>query len=221
MSLRKWIWGLSLSVWLVCTFWYTDFGGPLTDGEIRRGLQTLGDRDGSPELAEKLLSFLKNDTGNQFIMVNSLQMNPDPPPMPGFSEGGSAEDYTDHYMEHMYAQLLKRASHPVFMATGQDFVADITGIDRESASGWDTAALFRYRSRRSFLEIITHPAMDDRHDYKIAALTKTIAYAVEPKLYLSDLRFILLLILGFLTALIDIALFGRSNASRPATQRSD
>ena len=124
-------------------------------------------------------------------------------------------------MEHMYAQLLKRASHPVFMATGQDFVADITGIDRESASGWDTAALFRYRSRRSFLEIITHPAMDDRHDYKIAALTKTIAYAVEPKLYLSDLRFILLLILGFLTALIDIALFGRSNASRPATQRSD
>lgn len=218
MSLRKWLWGLSLSIWLLFTVWYTDFGGPLTDSEIRQGLQNLSVRGGSPELAKELVAFLKNDSGDQFIMVNNLQLNPDPPPMPGFAEGGTAAEYTDHYMEHMYVQLLKRASHPVFVATGQGFVADITGIDRESASGWDSAALFRYRSRRSFLEIITHPEMGDRHDYKIAALNKTIAYVVEPVFYLSDLRFILLLILGLLTALIDIAIFGRPSAN-PVTRR--
>ncbi len=218
MNLRKWLWGLSVSIWLLFTVWYTDFGGPLTDSEIRQGLQTLGDQGGSPELAEKLVAFLRNDSGNQFIMVNNLQMNPDPPPMPDFPEGGTATDYTDHYMEHMYVQLFSRGSHPIFIATGQDFVADITGIDRESASGWDSAALFRYRSRRSFLEIITHPEMGDRHDYKIAALNKTIAYVVEPVFYLSDLRFILLLILGLLTALIDIAIFGRPSAN-PVTRQ--
>lgn len=51
--------------------------------------------------------------------------------------------------------------------------------------------------------------MRGRYDFKIAAMSKTIAYAVEPGLYVSDMRFILLLVLGLLTAIADILLFGR------------
>ena len=40
-------------------------------------------------------------------------------------------------------------------------------------------------------------------------MVKTITYAVEPRLYVSDLRFILLLVLGMLTAMADILVFGR------------
>ena len=56
--------------------------------------------------------------------------------------------------------------------------------------------------------------MRGRHDYKIAAMTKTIAYPVEPSLYVSDLRFILFLVLGLITALVDILLFQRREVTK-------
>jgi hypothetical protein len=45
--------------------------------------------------------------------------------------------------------------------------------------------------------------MGARHDYKHASLVKTIAYPVEPGLYVSDLRIILFLVLGLLTVVVD------------------
>ena len=214
MNGRKILWGVPVAIWLTFTFWYTDLGGSLTSDEISRGLQDLKDRGYSSDAMARVEAFLQNDTGRQFLMVNNIQMNDNPPQMAGFGADATAADYRDHYMEHMYSQLLSRACHPIFYAAGQNFVADITGVDRATASGWDTAALFRYRSRRSFLEIITHPAMRGRHDYKIAAMTKTIAYPVEPSLYVSDLRFILFLVLGLITALVDILLFQRREVTK-------
>ena len=213
MNRRRILWGIPAMTWLLFTFWYTDFGGPLTDNEIHLGLQDLEAAGYSAEMVTRVEAFLRNDSGRQFLMVNNIEMNDNPPPMPDFGPDATALDYRDHYMEHMYPQLFMRACHPVFYAAGQNFVADITGVDLASASGWDTAALFRYRSRRSFLEIITHQSMRSRHDYKIAAMTKTIAYPVEPGLYISDLRFILFLTLGFMTAMFDILFFGRRGNS--------
>jgi hypothetical protein len=71
------------------------------------------------------------------------------------------------------------------------------------------AALFRYRSRRALLEIITNPAFGGKHEFKTAALEKTIAYPMEPQLYLGDPRLLLGLILLALTALIDGLLLSR------------
>jgi len=51
--------------------------------------------------------------------------------------------------------------------------------------------------------------MQARHDYKLAAMVKTLAYPVEPNLYVSDMRFILFLALGFMTAILDILVIGR------------
>ena len=55
--------------------------------------------------------------------------------------------------------------------------------------------------------------MGTRHAYKHAAMDKTIAYPVEPGLYVSDLRIILFLVLGLVTALLDAFIF-RSPISR-------
>ena len=44
------------------------------------------------------------------------------------------------------------------------------------------------------MEIATHSDMFGKHEFKIAALEKTIAYPVEAQIYLSDPRFILGLI---------------------------
>ena len=79
---------------------------------------------------------------------------------------------------------------------------DVVGI--EGAETWDQAALFRYRSRRDLLEIVTNPAFSGEHHFKTAALDKTIAYPIETQLYLSDPRLLLGLILLALTALVDL-----------------
>jgi hypothetical protein len=53
----------------------------------------------------------------------------------------------------------------------------------------------RYKSRRAFMEVVTHPNMGSKHAFKVAALEKTIAYPVETVIYLSDPRLLLALIL--------------------------
>ncbi|MGI9328119.1 MAG: DUF4148 domain-containing protein [Pseudomonadales bacterium] len=205
--MRALIWGIPGLVWLAFVIWYTDFGGPLTNAEVEQALAALERRGMDPARFAQFEKFLREDSGNQFLMVNNIDMNENPPNMPGFGEDATAEDYNNHYMEHMYPQLLSRACHPIFFGSGVGVGIDITGI--EGAHGWDLAALFRYKSRRAFVEVVTHPDMGTRHAYKHAAMDKTIAYPVEPRLYVSDLRLLLFLALGLLTALLDIVLSGR------------
>lgn len=207
MNRRLILWGVPVALWLIFTTWYTDFGGPLSDEEVAEAMAYFDGRDIEPEFRDMMHGFLVNDSGRQFIIVNNIDMNETPPPMEGFGPDATSDDYMNHYMEHMYGELFSRASHPVFMGTGLGFMADLVGV--EGGNGWDSAALFRYRSKRTFLEIVTHPDMGARHDFKIAALTKTIAYPVETVLYLSDPRFLLFLIFGLVTALIDILIYGR------------
>ena len=214
MTRRRLLWLTPAAIWLLFTYWYTDFGGPLTEEEISVGLEEVKSQGYSDQQIRDLEAFLRNDTGRQFLMVNNIDMNDKPPPMPGFGPDATASDYVNHYMEHMYSQLLKRACHPIFLSAGVNYVSDAVGVGDAAASGWDSAALLRYRSRRSFLEIVVHPDLQSRHDYKIAGMSKTIAYAVAPTIYVSDLRFVLLLVLGLVTALTDILAFGRQRKSR-------
>lgn len=208
MNRRLLLWGIPATVWLLFTIWYTDFGGPLSDEEIAEAMAFIDARGYDAEKRKKLVAFLENDSGRQFLMVNNIDMNENPPPMAGFGADATAADFNAHYMEHMYPELFSRACHPIFYASGLGYAADISGI--KGAEGWDKAALFRYRSRRSFLEIITNPDIGPRHEYKLAAMTKTIAYPVETTLYLSDPRLLLFLVFGLVTALLDIMLYGRA-----------
>lgn len=140
-------------------------------------------------------------------MVNALDMNDNPPDVEGAAPGEDADQLMARYMEHMYAQLLKRACHPVIAGEAVHTAIDILGI--EEAEQWTDAALFRYRSRRSFMEIIANPATRGRHEFKLAALDKTIAYPIETNLYLGDLRLLLGLILLAVTALVDCFVLAR------------
>ena len=203
MSKTSKIW-ISISiVYLVFFVWYTDLGGKLEPEEIEMYLEKFQqnrlDKRSSEAFITDLRSFMENDTGRQFIMVNIIDMNENPGDVEGAEPGETAEQLMDRYMEHMYPELLTRASHPVFMGYAVNDVMDIAGI--EGARGWDSAALMRYKSRRTLLKIITNPKMMGKHEFKLAALEKTLAYPVETVLYLSDLRFLLalfLIILGLI-----------------------
>ena len=187
--------------------WYTPLGGPLGAAEVRDILARF-DADGrDPGELARLRGFLEQDSGGQIVMINLLDLADAPPSLPATGPDAPAMALLDHYMAHMYPELLKRASHPVFMGAAVAEAMDVVGI--EGARQWSTAALMRYRSRRDLMEIATHPGFADRHEYKLAALDKTIAFPVEPQLYLSDPRWLLALLLIAVVALTDVLTFGR------------
>ena len=198
------------SVYIVFFFWYTDIEGALSQEEIQGFLnkheQNIIDNRSSPNLEELQLRmdflrrFMEEDSGRQFIMVNNIEMDPDPGDVPGANSGESADELLSRYMEHMWPNLLKRASHPIFGGNAIWQSMDLVGI--KGAETWDQMALMRYKSRRAFMEIVTHPNMMDRHDFKVAAMQKTIAYPVEPFAYFSDLR----IILGMLMVIIGLSI---------------
>lgn len=181
--------------------WYTPLGGPLTDAEIDTVLDTLVERGAEPARIDRFRRFFAADDGGQFVMINVLDAAEAPPALPATGPGATADELMSHYMEHMYGNLLRRACHPLFMGTALGESLDLAGIS--GAEAWSQAALMRYRSRRDLLEIIADPATHQRHEYKLAALEKTIAFPVQPRLFLSDLRLLLALALLALAGVVD------------------
>ena len=206
------IWTSLFIVYGLFFTWYTDFGGKLSNDEIKSYYSKFesnalkDDRVLEPRTMKLLQKFMQEDSGKQFMMVNVIDMSENPT----FPDGTVSEESSDvlmnEYMEHMYGELLKRASHPVYMGSAVNNSMDLVGI--ENAEVWERAALVRYKSRRAFLEIVTHPKMNSKHKYKIAALEKTIAFPVENQLYLGDPR----LLLGLIFLIIGLLI-------RPITRR--
>ena len=199
------IWASLFIVYGLFFTWYTDFGGKLSDDEIKfyySKFESNALKDGrvlEPRIIKLLQKFMEEDSGKQFLMVNVIDMSENPIFPDGTVSEESSDNLMNEYMEHMYGEILKRASHPAFIGSAVNSSMDLVGI--KNAEVWETAALFRYKSRRAFLEIVTHPDMNSKHKYKIAALEKTIAFPVETQFYLGDLRLLLgliFLIIGLL-----------------------
>ena len=203
-------WLILGAVYIGFFFWYTDMGGKLSQEEIqifiKKHEQNIINDGVSPDSEEFQLridflkKFMEEDNGKQFIMVNNIEMNKNPGDVVGANPGESADQLMSRYMEYMWPNLLKRASHPIFMSNAVYQSMDLVGI--EGAETWDQAALMRYKSRRTMMEIVTNPNMMNRHDFKIAALQKTIAYPVEPFGFYSDMR----LIFGMLIAIVGLSI---------------
>ena len=197
---RKGLWGGAALLWVLFTFWYTNTGGALTPEEVEHYVARYAEANGGGS-SERLRAFLAADTGNQFLMVNLLDFDEDPPTVAGAQVGESAQSLLGRYMEFMWPALLSRACHPVWMGRAVGPNMDVVGI--ENADGWNQAALMRYRSRRDMIEIASNPEFAGRHEFKLAALEKTIAFPVENALYLSDPRLLLALLLLILCGLAD------------------
>lgn len=200
-------------LWIVLTvlyagffFWYTNTEGPLSDEEVQALLDRYSQNDEPATDLATLEHFMRSDTGNQFIMVNVLDLNENPT---GVGEGKTAQELLDHYMEYMYPALFSRASHPIFVGQAVAPAMDLVGI--EGAENWDSGALMRYRSRRDILEIANNPVFAERHDHKLAALTKTIAYPVEVQISLADPRFHLALILLIIGLILEKPMVKRTS----------
>jgi len=219
-SVRFWVWVVPFLLYGVFWLWYTPLSGPMNASEINEIIRWLEERGSPPERIELFRTFFEEDDGRSFFMVNVLDMADDPIALPATGPDAGAAELMGHYMEYMWPALFSRASHPVFAGDSVGAAMDVTGID--GAAQWDSAAMMRYRSRRDMWEISSHPSFADRHDYKLAALEKTIAFPVRPQLFLGDPRLILFLVLISMVSLVDnVALRRRRTGPGKNTSKPD
>lgn len=206
----RWLWLGAAIVYAAFCWWYTNTGGVLSVNEIERFTEAMRANGSPPERIANLRRFMEEDDGKQFLMVNVLDFAVDPAPVPGIGADEPATAVMARYMAHMYPQLLKRACHPTFGGSAVFQAMDMQGVDGlQDAERWTDAGIVRYRSRRDLLEIALAPVFSEKHQFKVAALAKTIAYPVTPTLYLSDLRVLLFLVLVSVVAMMDRFAVGR------------
>lgn len=201
------VWGFAAFLYVVFVFWYTDFGGPLSEAEISSYLERFEEQGASVEMRDRMRDFMESDTGNQFLMMNVIDFAENPPDVVGAEPGETAQQLMERYMEHMYRELSKRACHPVIAGNAVHTAIDLVGVDAlDGSERWDMAAFMRYRSRRTLMDIASIPETRGRHEFKIAALDKTIAFPIETIINLGDPRLLLGLILLSTAAILDLAL---------------
>jgi hypothetical protein len=198
MTPTRWIWLVSIGLYLAFFGWYTSLKGPLTDDEIAHYMALFESREPapSPQRLAQLRKFMEEDTGDDFVMVNVIDMYETPLQIEGVEPGESSDEVLAKYMEYMYPALFARACHPVLFGEAANSAMDLMNAD--GMESWTRGAGMRYRSRRDMLEIASNPAFAGSHEFKIAAMRKTIAFPIDPWIQLGDPRVLLALLLGLI-----------------------
>ncbi len=211
MTRTRWIWAILVGLWVAFFSWYTSFGGPLSDEEIAHYIALIESREPAPppDRVAMLRKFMEEDTGDDFVMVNIIDMYETPLQIEGVEAGETSDEVLAKYMAYMFPALLARASHPVLYGQSASSVLDLMNAD--GMEQWSAGAGMRYRSRRDMLEISSNPAFAGSHEFKVAAMRKTIAFPIDPWVQLGDPRVVLALLLG---------LIGCALSWREATRRS-
>jgi len=209
MTRTSWIWLILFAIYAAFFSWYTSFGGPLTEEEIEGYLAKMQRGDPSPERLAMLRRFLEEDTGDDFVMINVIDMYDKPLQVEGVDADDSSAEVMAKYMEYMYPALFARACHPVLFGTAANTAMDL--MNAEGMEHWTIGAGMRYRSRRDMMEITMNPEFAGRHEFKTAAMAKTIAFPIDPWFQAGDPRLLLALILG----LIGFALSWREARRTP------
>jgi hypothetical protein len=194
------IWTVLGFLWGAFFVWYTPLAGPLTDEEIAYYMDRVTGSTRSPDEVAALRRFLESDTGDDFVMVNLIELRERPQQVPGVTPGETASEVLAKYMAYMWPALLTRACHPVIVADAAAPALDLWGI--EGAATWTQAAFMRYRSRRDLMAIATDPSFQGPHEFKIAAMAKTVAFPADPWLSAGDPRLLLALVFAIVGLLL-------------------
>jgi hypothetical protein len=206
------IWVVIAVIYAAFFYWYTGSGGPLNDEEIEHALTVLGEAGMEPHRLEVWEQFMRSDTGDDFAMLNALDLRDQPLQVAGVEPGDTSQEVMARYTEPFLGKALLSAAHPVMIGTAATPAMDLWGI--EGAEDWTAGGLVRYRSRRDLMQqavfFSEHGSDLKIHEFKIAALEKTIAYPLDPWYQLGDPR----LVLALLLLIVGLALQLRRTARR-------
>ena len=158
-------------------------------------IEEIARLQGDPARVDVWMHFMETDTGDDFVMINVIDMRETPLRVPGVEPGETSDEVVAKYTAPFLGQAFLSAAHPVMLGFAPAPAIDLWGL--EGARNWDQGGLVRYRSRRDVLEqveSIRAEGGDGIHAFKIAAMEKTIAFPLDPRYQLGDPRFVFALV---------------------------
>ncbi len=163
------VWVSALLIYLGFLLWYLPCGRRLEAEERERLLARIRSDEHDAEQLAAIASFLAEDRGDSFVMVNLLALA---------EPRAEARRALRAYERRFIGRLLSMAGHPLFLGRG----ASARNIEQWGilASGWDSVALVRYRCRRDLARMIDFSLEGDTRALKHRALARTIAFPVSP-----------------------------------------
>lgn len=205
MSLVIIIWVTAFLIYAIFWLWYVGIRKPLSRTEVDHYLNELKKyNNNSSQGLKDLREFLENDTGKSFVMVNSISLKEKPDMVEGVKEGDSSLKTLIAYHKPFMKMMFKRGGIGIFQGRVAGKSVDVIGI--ENAEEWKISGINRFRSRRDFIEILIHPTFHEKHELKFAALSKSIAYPVDPWFQLGGVPLTVGLIIALVAALLQILL---------------
>ncbi len=197
------IWTTAFILYAIFWLWYVGIRKPLSKSEVDYYLNELEKYSNkSVQGLKDLRDFLENDTGKSFVMVNSISLKDTPDLVEGVKEGDSSRKILIAYHKPFMKMMFKRGGIGIFHGRVAGKSVDVIGI--ENAEQWKISGINRFRSRRDFMEILIHATFHEKHELKFAALSKSIAYPVDPWFQLGGLNTTVALALGLMAALLHI-----------------
>ena len=184
-------WSVIFLLYAVFHIWYGGNGSPLSADEVEHYAARARELAG-PEAEERFRKFASGDDGKQFVMVNLNKYRERTQYRDGREVDQPPREVEQRYLADVLPKLLVRACHPVIVV---DPILTIAGEGEFERTDWERIALARYRSRRDLLEQVVRLKDSDLHDFKVAALEKTIAYPLDPWFQLGDPRLLLAMLL--------------------------
>lgn len=177
--------------------WHTPWQGPLTEAEIQEFITTQPETGGSAWTdTDAFEAFLRADDGRPFVMVNLMELRDTAP----VHNGLSAAEADAHYGQAVLPLLLRRGSYPIARAERFQTVINSLG---DTAAGFDTVALVRYRSRRDLIDMLMSEPFLAAEVYKWASLENTLVAPSNPKLAFGIIGYVpFLLVIGAAAAVL-------------------
>ena len=108
MSTAARVWIALALVYILFFGWYTSFGGPLTPEEIEHYTAILAAR-GEPEGVARWRDFMESDTGDDFAMINVLDLRDSPEAVEGIEPGESSEGVMSRYTTPFLGKALRHS----------------------------------------------------------------------------------------------------------------
>lgn len=169
------IWILVPILYAIFSLWYFNWNGPVTTQEVDNFMAAYDGLGGTQHTdAEVFRKFLAEDDGEEFIMLNLVQLHANKIAHPASGKMTSPSNLINEYFGPFSLALFKRGGHPVFQA--RTVGGNIDSWNAENNVGFGVTAMMRYKSRRDLAELILDPAFAGSHTYKLAAIERTISY---------------------------------------------
>ena len=172
------IWLLVSILYGLFSLWYFNWSGPIAASEIDYYMASFENAEGNEHTdAQTFRTFLEQDDGDEFVMLNLVQLHDGEVDHPVSGERAPASEVIGEYFGPFSLALFKRGGHPVFQA--RTVGGNIDSWNAEHHLGFSTTAMMRYKSRRDLVELVLDPAFADGHIYKLAAIERTISYPTQ------------------------------------------